>query len=452
MLTGIYLVACLIFALLFWFFYRDFFKANLIAFFIMCFYFFFGAMHDFLKKNFHESVITKYSFLLPATFIVFILILILLKKREKTLLKISQYLNILLLLLLLVDLGWLVSKTISENKKSFLGKSDFIKCDTCSKPDIYFLLADEYAGFSELKDIFQFDNSEFENELRSRGFYIIRNSYSNYNYTPFSLASILNMEYMELTDTNRSGNDLVYSYRRIKNNKVLQFLEDEGYKFYNYSIFDFEGQPARTRENFLPPRTRLITDQTFFNRLQRDIGFNMITKLKSKHSIKVMTYDNKNNNEHFYQLTWDIAELKTNSPKFVYTHLMMPHYPYYDDKNGKEQPFEKLVEGNQVNTNAYIEYLQYCNQKIVALIDHLQKSSVSPPVIILMGDHGFRHFRKMVGRKYYFMNLSAICLPNKNYSGFYDGVSSVNQFRIILNNLFNQKFQILKDSAIYLKD
>lgn len=131
---------------------------------------------------------------------------------------------------------------------------------------------------------------------------------------------------------------------------------------------------------------------------------------------------------------------------------MMPHYPYYFDKKGKEQPFESLQEGNQGNKAAYIEYLQYANKKILALVEHIQKSSASPPIIILMGDHGFRHFNKPVDTKYYFLNLASVYLPSKNYSGFNDSLTGVNLFRTILNTSFNQKLPYLKDSTIYLRD
>jgi hypothetical protein len=158
------------------------------------------------------------------------------------------------------------------------------------------------------------------------------------------------------------------------------------------------------------------------------------------------------NNVNIYSLTWKLAEQKTASPKFVYSHLMMPHYPYYFDKNGMEKPFETLVEGNQQNKEAYIGYLQYANNKFLALVEHILKSSKTPPIIILMGDHGFRHFTNPVEAKYHFLNLASVYLPSKDYTGFKDSLSGVNLFRTILNTSFNQRLPLLKDSTSYLKD
>jgi hypothetical protein len=409
-------------------------------------------MHDGLKQLLPGSFFIKYSFILPASLLFFVIVIVFLKKRKRTLFRITYYLNVLLLVLLLVDAGWLTAKVFSFKKTSVSLPNNFVTCDTCRKPDVYFLLMDEYAGNRELKDVFHFDNSVFEGELSKRGFHVIPETYSNYNYTPFSVASILNLNYLEIKGRDRNKPDITYSYETIRNNQTLQFLLNQHYQFYNYSVFDFEGQPARVRENFLPTKTRLITAQTFLSRLDRDIRFNMALKWKIKNDLNLLTYYHLNNNNHIYRLTWEIAEQKSSSPKFIYAHLMMPHYPYYFDRTGKALPFEKLQEGNQVNQQDYIEYLQYSNKKIMELVDHILQSSASPPIIILMGDHGFRHFTVPVEEKYYFLNLEAVFLPQKNYAAFYDNQSAVNFFRAILNSEFGQKLPYLKDSIILLKD
>ena len=452
LLTAIYLFAATIIFFLSRLFFHNMTKAGLLTFFIMAFHFFFGSLHDGLRRFFPGTFITKYSILLPASFIVFILIVILLRNTKRSFIKLSMYLNVALSLVIIIDFGILLSKLLFQKKEPLNLDRKFTKCDSCQKPNVYFIIADEYAGHDELKDIFHFDNSAFEKQLGGKGFHVINGSFSNYNYTPFSIASILNMKYLHLKDTSRSGADITYSYQQIKNNEVKQFFEATGYQFYNCSVFDFEGQPAPVRENFLPSKTRLITSQTFLSRLERDVSFNLITRLKSKRAIEKATYNYRENNDHLYQLTWNLAEQKSAAPKFIYTHLMMHHYPYYYDGNGNELPFERLTEGNQVHRDDYVGYLQYSNNKLLTLIDHIQKSSPTPPVIILMGDHGFRHFTEPVERRYYFMNFVSVYFPSEDYSYLSDSTSSVNLFREILNSQFSQQLPLLKDSSVYLRD
>ena len=452
LLTGIYLGASLVFSGLLWLLYRNFTKANLAAFCIMAYHFFFGSVHDLLKKIGANTFISKWSFILPVSAILFIVLFVVLKKRKKPLVKLTGYLNLLLLLLLVVDLVMLTGKVYKNNSQTYTLPPYMGDCRDCDRPDIYFIVMDEYAGNKELKELFNFDNGAFLSKLDSMGFHTMPASKSNYNYTPFSVASTLNMDYLQLSGSNRAQPDLTYCYESIKDNKVLHFLGRQGYTFYNYSVFDFEGQPARVSETFLPAKTRLITAQTFLHRFDKEIRFNLVSRWKSKKNQRIITYANKHNNRNIYDLTWKIAEQKTDRPRFVYTHLMMPHYPYYFDRNGTERSYESLLEGNQVNKAAYIEYLQYTNQRLGALLEHILRSAAKPPLIVLMGDHGFRHFEQPVANDYYFLNLATVHLPSKNYSAFNDSLTNVNLFRVVLNTAFKQNMPLLRDSTSYLKD
>ncbi len=151
-------------------------------------------------------------------------------------------------------------------------------------------------------------------------------------------------------------------------------------------------------------------------------------------------------------LTSEIASQKKHQSKFVYTHLMMPHYPYYYDSKGNPLPIEKLGGLNRVNAKDYIEYLQYSNKRLLELTDHILTNSPSPPIIIILSDHGFRHPEKNVDMSYDFINLNAVYFPDKDYFGFYDSITNVNMFRIVLNKYFKQNLPLLKDSTISLRD
>lgn len=450
LLTGLYLLssAALLFASRL--FYKDWLKAALMTFAIMAFHFFFGTVQDSLRSHFRSALITKYAFLIPASFFLLLLIAILLKKTKKSLQRLASYLNILFLLLIVIDIIFLAGKINKPQKNEApVLASEFIACPGCSKPDVYVIICDEYAGDTELKDIFQFDNTPFFKELGVRGFHVIPKSTSNYNFTHYSIASTLNMDYLDLPQKDNQPL-LPYVYEKVKTNKLLHFLQYHQYKFYNYSLVDFKGDPAHTQETFLPVKTRLITSQTFVSRINREVRYHLVTWLKSKKEIRKNVYDTKENNETLIPLTLKAASEKIPQPKFVLTHLMMPHYPYYYDRNGNKFPLEQLMEGNQHRQHNYIEYLQYSNKKVLEIIDHILANSATPPVIVLMGDHGFRHFDKPVDPKYFFYNLAAIHLPDRNYSAFNDSLTNVNLLRAVLNTTFGQKLPYLKDTAIIM--
>jgi hypothetical protein len=438
-----------------WLFYRDLIKAGMVAFFIMVYHFFFGNIQDLLKDIFPLSFISQYRFTLPASLVFFLALIIGLKKRKKSLTIFTSYLNMLFLILILIDMGRLTIKIAGNKKNTSLtaGTAGFTVCDTCRKPDIFLILLDQYAGSTALKDVFNFDNTAFQNELTLRGFHIAPQSSSNYNLTPFSMASTLEMDYLTGEMGTKKRLNVGYSYRVIRNSRVLQFLTAQGYRFYNYSVFDFPGQPAHEYGAFLPYGTKLITLQTFTGRLARDIRTAILEgKFGSKSLQKKIAYEYLHYNDTILKLTRDLAANQTPEPKFVYTHLMMPHFPSYFDSKGNPVPLEKLSGFRKTNEKDYVEYLQYGNRKILQLVDHILASVPDPPVIMLLSDHGFRHPGKQTDRKYDFMNLNAVYFPGKNYSGFYDSITNVNHFRVMFNTCFGQQFPLLKDSTIDLWD
>src|SRR5262245_48408189 len=58
LLTVTYFLATLVVVLACWVLYRDFANASLLAFLILSFHFFFGGMHDFLKRHFPTMFIS----------------------------------------------------------------------------------------------------------------------------------------------------------------------------------------------------------------------------------------------------------------------------------------------------------------------------------------------------------------------------------------------------------
>jgi hypothetical protein len=453
-LTVQYIGICILIAGFLWLFYRDIIKASVAALFIMAFHFFFGNLLDFLKDHFPPTIL-RYRYMIPFCIFIFLLLFIWLKKRKKNLFIFTFYLNILLTILIIVDAGWLITKIpAAKEKKVFNPEAEgFTICDTCQNPDIFFIIPDQYAGYTALKEVFDFDNADFENELKARGFYIAKKSISNYNFTPFSVASILNMELLSLKKGQQNYSTVGYSYEVIRNNRVLKFLSSNGYRFYNCSIFDFDDQPAHKYAAFLPYGINLVTAQTLTRRLKDDFRQDILDgKLGLKKLQQEIAYDNLHFNDEILDLTAKIAAEKINEPKFVYTHLMMPHYPYYFDSKGNPLPIEKLGGLNRTNAKDYTEYLQYGNKRLLELIDKILAGSVSPPLIIVLSDHGFRHPEKNVDPAYDFINLNAVYFPDGNYSRFYDGISNVNQFRLIFNQYFGQQLPMLKDSTTSLRD
>ena len=88
-----------------------------------------------------------------------------------------------------------------------------------NKPDIFFVVFDEYASSKSLKEDFDFDNSEIDSLFEANGFFVSYDSKSNYNYTFFSVASTFVLDYLKL-----KPNDL------ISEKSTLQGIKTGKYK------------------------------------------------------------------------------------------------------------------------------------------------------------------------------------------------------------------------------
>ncbi|MBM3417072.1 MAG: hypothetical protein FJY20_11690 [Bacteroidetes bacterium] len=277
-LTFWYILVSAAFLLVYRLVFKSVVKAGLMTFFTMSYHFFFGGMQDLLNKYFHQSFVVKYSFILPVSLTIFLFVFYILKRSKRQFTRATLYLNVVLLVFILADAGLLWIKAAGKRSADIIPEEKLVRCDTCSVPDVYLIVADAYPGRLQFKNIFDYDNSLFEASLKQRGFYIADSSLSNYNSTFFSMGSMLNFNYLKFFNLNK----YVAGNKALKENLVLEFLKTQGYQFYNCSIFDFRNNSTKSKPIFLINDTRPVTSQTFLSRLNRDLGHHLVTTFKTE--------------------------------------------------------------------------------------------------------------------------------------------------------------------------
>ncbi len=103
-----------------------------------------------------------------------------------------------------LELSRQFASSLSDIEKTFPLPAEVASPDE-GHPDIYYLVLDGYGRGDVLQKYYGFDNAEFLDGLRQRGFYIADKSSTNYPSTVFSLPSSLNMRYHELIDRRGGG-------------------------------------------------------------------------------------------------------------------------------------------------------------------------------------------------------------------------------------------------------
>ena len=420
--------------------FKDTTKAAFTAFISFAFFCFFGAIHDGLKNLFPDFFLTRYSFFIPLLLVIYILLLYAATKRNGFI-KLIKYFNLTLIVLILFDLSIIGYKIITNKNDD----SRFPVCGECSKPDVYLIVLDGYAGNRQLISDFSYHNKHFFDGLGELGFYLIPESKSNYQGTVFSISSLLNFEYLNLKDFSVTDKNLNYCYRKISQNKAVKFFQQHGYEFYNNSIFDIGNAASRSQKTFLISGVDLISSQTLWSRVKKDLYYNFLMNyLGNSSQYKDFVYNDLENNLLLYNKTKADANIRSNKPKFIYTHLMMPHFPYYFNETGQLNQLADLRYDQLKRKDLYLGYLKYCNRQVLSLVHHIKKATQGKAIIMLLSDHGYRYASNAEN---YYSNLAAIYRPDGVYGSYYDSISNVNQFRVLFNQYFHQNFEILPDRA-----
>jgi hypothetical protein len=141
---------------------------------------------------------------------------------------------------------------------------------------------------------------------------------------------------------------------------------------------------------------------------------------------------------------------KWKKSKFVFLHLISPHYPYLFKIDGTKQ--NQIPNNIKDEKKQYLEQLIFLNSKVKETIINILKYSNKPPIIIIQSDHGSAFNHEIVpsdleGLKERFYILNSIYAPDNIRNKFKSGITPVNSFRIILNELFKTNLTILEDKS-----
>lgn len=422
----------------------------------------FGTIQDFLLR-FRISFLSNTYFLLLLMAGCCLIIILFIKKKTRRLKVIWQYFFLLFSLLILYESATILYKIIAG--KSIKAITDRmitpldLQADSSytNRPDIYYIIFDGYTNATALKEYWQYDN-EIYPYLASKGFYTVDSGFSNYKSTPFSISSVLNMQYLQGAEPyllSNSSNFLI-GQQAYKKNLLFKFLKQQGYEFSIYSqledeemltAFGFLG--VEKPVNWLRKLTleRIYLDPWKLNKLK-----NLFSKKTDQQAVKLesmLKFDdyNKKALEHITTDCKKNMNGQLNKPVFAYTHFMIPHNPYLRDEDGNMLATPDPEGGNMA---AYLQQVKYSNKLIRQLTECLLSDATHDKIIIFQGDHGFRHYTN-VPESNQFLALNALYFYDGDYSQLKKNMSHVNTFRAVINNFFNGQMPFLEDRVFYLK-
>lgn len=338
--------------------------------------------------------------------------------------------------------------------------------------DIYYIILDSYTRGDVLANLYGYDNSEFIRQLQQRGFYVAEESNANYSHTIYSMASALNMaqvntapEYLrsrwKMNTTAKSPIQGTVTVL-MQNNRVMSFLEEQGYTTVAYDFGYIKITSADRIEK--SPNISEFDPSAAFEIMLADttLGKLLWNAPGKENQVLKSTFDSHRN-----RILFTLSDLPNYTKKegdfFIYAHVMAPHSPYVFGPNGEERMgvthFTLENEDAQGwSFEMYRDQVIYVNQLVLNTVDQILANSTVPPIIIIQGDHStnsrlFTETSIQDQMLVSFPILNAYYLPGVEASTtLYPTITPVNTFREVLNSYFGTRLDLLPDVSYSLVD
>ena len=428
-------------------------KAAVITTVVLIIFFSYGHVFS-LIENFKigGAIIGRNRYLLPSSLIILALISFITLKTKLNLNRVSKILNVVALVLILASLGAIGNYAFAHRGLSISEKEVEKASETSTKnqassklPDIYYIILDGYARQSTLKKVHKFDNNEFINYLKKKGFYVAPRSQSNYSITQASLPSSLNMTYLD-DIANSSFDERGKREKAIemtRNNEVAKFLRGKG-----YTIVNIGTTWGVTKENPYADKVFALKDRSDFTRILYETSALMLLERSSETLADSILFGFKKLSE--------IPDMQ--EPTFTFTHIVSPHPPYLFDQYGNKTLVNIKDLGREhswFQREKYVNQLIFINERTMEAVDNILAKSKTAPIIIIQGDHGTGPIgtpeatltKERVDERMDILN--AYYLPNGGNKTLYETITPVNSFRKVLNYYFKAKYKILEDKSYF---
>jgi hypothetical protein len=319
-------------------------------------------------------------------------------------------------------------------------------------PDIYFLVFDEMAGFEAMRQYWHTNSVDaFAAFLESHGFYVAEQSHGNSISTPHLLAQRLNFEVYPPPDKSK-----IRQYEQASSNaRIFQYMSSLGYTTVGFdesrSAFGFPAGPALAVKYLYEnpsgaAATPRLTDLDDFMLM---VAGNTMLRPVTDRGGSVPDVDSVGGQitflpDHARMVSFTMRKIPAlhdvPSPKFVYMHLMLPHFPFTFKADGS-----LVLPSGRGDWSNYLGNYQYTMVLIEGLVSDILTAADAEhlPVIIIQSDHGARNNDYGKGvmadypNEYKTLIVNAMRLPGCDQSALTQDMNPINTLPIVLNCYFD---------------
>jgi hypothetical protein len=320
--------------------------------------------------------------------------------------------------------------------------------------DVYYIVLDGFGRPDVLKTYYGLDLDSFVAFLHTHGFYVTDRASSNYAQTFLSLASTLNLRYLDdvAAASGRDSIDRTPLSQLIRSNQLMAIARAAGYEVTAIGS-DYDATVRIDVADVCVCRQYGLDEIE-----QASIAATPLTGLplgrwtSGAHRRKVL--DSFDGLIHAGQST---------KRRFVFAHIVAPHPPFVFWSNGTARQPKRMMFGfsdgdhyqgtRREYIDGYREQAQFVAQRLSAFIDDVLSRPGPRPVIVFHGDHGPGSMLKWNDPKGTNMSermgiFSAYLFPDVPAS-LYPTISPVNGVRALATNYLGVNFPLLAERSLF---
>ncbi len=458
---------------LFFIIFRDRSKASLMATCWTIIFFSYGQVYNVVHKSLGASV-GRNVILVPVALVLMVLSVIWVWKLVRDPSRLIFFFGWMVAILCLMPFYSLGRFYISINSNKPVAQTAVpLSVNPGNGPTIYYIILDAYGRQDILQELYGYDNSEFIQFLKDKGFFVGDSSYSNYAQTSLSLSSSLNLQYLDsigLPAVNDSGGGRAWLDRKIQDSLVREILLEQGYKLVLFNtdsrtapkdtaiFYNFDTTPKAANAQKMMGSTEI--EQMFLastlGRVITDLGW--FPKITNNQQLYYY---------HYLQMQYVFAKLSEvpslPGKYFVYAHVIVPHPPFVFAPDGsyKKNPLPyTLHDGSdfpgtqQDYIKGYRDQVEYVDKVMEKVITDILLHSTPAPIIIIQGDHGPGAFLDWNSVEKTNLDermgiLNAYYFPGGHSSSLYASITPVNSFRLLFDAYFGLNYPLLEDKVYF---
>lgn len=336
-------------------------------------------------------------------------------------------------------------------------------------PDVYFLVFGGHGRADIHRDMYGYNDSAFLESMTALGFHHVPFSAANYPNTLLSLASCLNMDYLERMYPGGERSVPPHEVTELyHNNRVFDYLRRKGYRL----VVTAQGSEILEPRDSVDVIVRPVRALTEFEIvLLESSALAPIAELVHR-----LFYGSDAELRHViergrvYQVLDRVQELSaepSDAPRFVFSIVPIPEAPFLFGADG-EWPGSTLARTYAGRTEitgsladyrkAYAAQLAFTHELITRMCARIIESSERPAVIVVASAHGpgASLATSAIGAEALrerFLNLMLVRIPEEvraAETADMDRLTLVNLFRAVFNSVYGAGFPLLPDQAFML--